>query len=207
MHDGAENLRREIAETEMDIKKIVIIAGSPKQDGNTAALVEWFCESARSAGAVTEVINAAGLDGNGGCISCRACQKQETYGCVLKDGISSAVGKMIGADVIIMATPLYFFSASAQIKSVVDRMFSLYKWDNDAGAMKTILQGKTFGLLASAYEDIGLDALEKPFKLTADYSAMKYASLLISNAGISGNIRKIPGVREKVTAFSKKVLM
>ena len=191
----------------MDIKKILIISGSPKKDGNTTALIEWFCEGARSAGAVTEVITAAGLDGKAGCISCRACQKKEAYGCVLKDGISSAVGKMIGADVIIMATPLYFFSASAQIKGVFDRMFSLYKWDNDAGTMKTVLKGKTFGVLASAYEDIGLDALEKPFKLTADYSAMKYASLLIPNAGVSGNIRKLSGVREKVIGFSKKVLM
>jgi multimeric flavodoxin WrbA len=190
----------------MAMKKILIISGSPKKDGNTTALIEWFCEGASSAGAVTEVINAAGLDGRAGCISCRACQKREAYGCVLKDGLSSAVGKMIGADVIIMATPLYFFSASAQIKSVFDRMFSLYKWDNDAGTMKTVLKGKTFCVLASAYEDIGLDALERPFRLTADYSAMKYASLLLPNAGVSGNIRKMPGVREKAVEFSKKVL-
>ena len=69
-----------------------------------------------------------------------------------------------------------------------------------------VLKGKTFGVLASAYEDIGLDALERPFRLTADYSAMKYASLLLPNAGVSGNIRKMPGVREKVMGFSKKVL-
>jgi multimeric flavodoxin WrbA len=190
----------------MNLKNILIISGSPKKDGNTAALIEWFCESVRSAGAVTEVINAAGLDGKAGCISCRACQSNKAYGCVLKDGISSAVGKMIVADIIIMATPLYFFSASAQIKRVFDRMFCLYKWDNDAGTMKTVLKGKTLGVLTSAYEDIGLEALEKPFKLTAEYSEMKYASLLIPNAGVSGNIREISGVREKVMEFSKKVL-
>ena len=66
---------------------------------------------------------------------------------------------MIGADIIVMATPLYFFSASAQIKGVFDRMFSLYKWDNDAGTMNTVLKGKTFCLIASAYEDSGLDVL------------------------------------------------
>lgn len=189
------------------IKKVVVISGSSKKDGNTAALIEWFCEGIRPTGAVSEVINAAGLEGKAGCISCRSCQKKEAYGCVLKDGFSSAIGKMIEADVIIMATPLYFFSASSQIKGVFDRMFSLYKWDNDAGTMKTVLKGKTFCVLASAYEDIGLDALEMPFKLTADYSAMKYASLLIPNAGVSGTIRKMPGIREKVIEFSNKVLM
>jgi len=188
------------------MKNILIISGSPKKKGNTAALIEWFCEGAGPRRVVTEIINAAELDGKPGCISCRACQKKDAYGCVLKDGIAHAVNKMITADVIIMATPLYFFSASAQIKIVFDRMFSLYKWDNDAGTMKTVLKGKTLGMLASAYEDIGLTTLEQPFKLTADYSAMRYASLLIPNAGVSGHIREIPGVREKVLKFAKKVM-
>lgn len=75
------------------IKKILIISGSPKKDGNTAALAAWFREGTRSTGAVAEVIDAAGLDGNAGCTSCRACQKKEAYGCVLKDGIRPPWGK------------------------------------------------------------------------------------------------------------------
>jgi len=188
------------------MKKILIISGSPKKNGNTAALIKWFCESVDSQVASTEIIRAAQLDGKPGCISCRVCQKKDDYGCVLKDEVALAVNKMITADIIIMATPLYFFSASAQIKRVFDRMFSLYKWDNDAGTMKTVLKGKKFGVLASAYEDVGLDSLEQPFKLTADYSAMRYVSLLIPNAGVSGHIREIPGVREKVLKFAKKVM-
>ena len=83
-------------------------------------------------------------------------------------------------------------------------MFSLYKWDNAAGTMRTVLRGKTLVLLGSAYEDVGLDALEKPFVLTADYSGMKYGSLLVPNAGESGDIRKRSGVREKAVALGKK---
>ena len=188
------------------MKKILIISGSPQKTGNTAALIEWFCESVDSRAAATEIVNAANLDGKPGCISCRVCQKKDAYGCVLKDEVALTVNKMITADIIIMATPLFFFSASAQIKRVFDRMFSLYKWDNDARTMKTVLKGKTFGVLASAYEDIGLDSLEQPFKLTADYSAMRYASLLIPNAGVSGEIQKKPEVRERVRAFAKSVL-
>jgi multimeric flavodoxin WrbA len=104
---------------------------------------------------------------------------------------------MAEADVIVLATPLYFFSASAQLKIVMDRMFSLYKWDNSTDTMDTILKGKTLVLLASAYEDIGLEALEAPFRITAEYSKMKYVSLVIPNVGVSGEIVNQPGIKEK----------
>jgi len=71
--------------------------------------------------------------------------------------------------------------------------------------MKTPLKGKTFVLIASAYEDIGLDSLEKPFKLTAEYTSMKFKSLLIPNAGESGDIKNKTDIREKAVALGKKV--
>ena len=183
-------------------REILILSGSPKKNGNTAALIEWFTEGAVSKGARVELIHTAFLHYKfPGCTSCRACQKNEAYECVVDDDASLVLRKMAVADVIVMATPLYFFSASAQLKVIIDRMFSLYKWDNAAGTMKTVLQGKTLALLASAYEDVGLDALEKPFALTAEYTGMKFESLLVPNAGESGDIRKLTGIREKATTF------
>jgi multimeric flavodoxin WrbA len=185
---------------------VLILSGSPKKNGNTAALIEWFTEGAGSKGAKIELIHTAFLHFKfPGCTSCRLCQKRESYGCVIEDDVSPVLLKMAAADVIVMATPLYFFAASAQLKVVIDRMFSLYKWDNAAGTMRTILKGKTLALLASAYEDVGLDALEKPFALTADYTGMKFKSLLVPNAGESGEIRKKHGIREKVITFGSKL--
>jgi hypothetical protein len=60
-------------------------------------------------------------------------------------------------------------------------------------------------LIASAYEDVGLDELSKPFALTAEYTGMRYKSLLIPNAGTSGDIRKKDGIREKAVEFGKDV--
>ena len=190
----------------MMAKKILILSGSPKKDGNTAQLVKWFCEGAGSKGAQIEVVNTALLKyKTTGCASCRQCQKLDKYECVIDDEAKPVLAKMAFADVIVMATPLYFFSASAQLKLVFDRMFSLYKWDNEAGTMRTVLKGKTFVLIASAYEDVGLDALEKPFALTASYSGMKFESLLVPNAGVSGEIGKVEGIREKGIALGRKI--
>ena len=187
-------------------KKILIVNGSPKKNGNTAALVEWFAEGARSSGAQVEIAGAAFLTCKvSGCTSCRQCQTIEEYRCVIDDGATAVLGKMAGADAIVMASPLYFFAASAQLKVIVDRMFSLYKWDNEKGTMKTPLAGKQFVFLGSAYEDVGLDAMEAPFVLTARYTGMPYESLLVPNAGVSGDIGKQQGVHDRAVALGAKI--
>jgi multimeric flavodoxin WrbA len=187
-------------------KKILILNGSPKKNGNTAMLVRWFVEGCRAKGGQIEVVQTAFLKyKTTGCTSCRRCQKLKKYECVINDEARPVLSKMAKVDVIVMATPLYFYSASAQLKLIIDRMFSLYKWDNKANTMETPLKGKTFVLLASAFEDIGLDILEKSFVLTADYSDMKFKSLLVPNSGESGEINKLTGIRQKAIALGKKV--
>jgi len=84
-------------------------------------------------------------------------------------------------------------------------MFCLYKWDNAAGTMTTPLKGKKLVLIASAYEDVGLDAMEKPFVLTADYSGMGFESLLVPNAGESGDVKTQAAVREKAVAMGCRI--
>jgi multimeric flavodoxin WrbA len=187
-------------------KKILVLSGSPKKDGNTAALVKWFSEGAESKGAEVKIIQTAFLKYKSfGCTSCRTCQKIAKYECVINDEAKPILAKMAEVDVIVMATPLYFYGPSAQLKLVFDRMFSLFKWDNEADTMKTPLKGKTFVLIASAYEDIGLDDLEKPFALTAKYTSMKFESLLIPNAGESGDIKNKTNIKKKAIALGRKV--
>jgi len=189
------------------LKKILVLSGSPNKKGNTALLVNWFSEGARSKGADVEIVQTAFLKYKfNGCTSCRSCQKIKKYECVINDEAKPVLVKMAKVDVIVMATPLYFYGPSAQLKLIFDRMFSLYKWDNKTGTMKTPLKGKTFTLIASAYEDIGLDALEKPFRLTAEYTGMKFKSLLIPNAGESGDIKNRTNIREKAIALGKKAV-
>ncbi|MDD3089308.1 MAG: flavodoxin family protein [Candidatus Omnitrophica bacterium] len=186
-------------------KKILVISGSPRKNGNTARLVKWFAAGARSAGAMVSIVDAAKLKSAvNGCTSCRMCQKSAKYECVIKDEITPVLRKMAASDVIAMATPLYFYTPSAQLKLVMDRMFSLYKWDNTTDTFTTPMEGKTLALIVSAYEDIGLDTISKPFKFTADYSGMKYMSLLVPNAGESGQIEEIKGIRDKARKFGVK---
>lgn len=187
-------------------KKVLIISGSPKKDGNTASLVDWLAQGAQEKGSQVEIIPVAFLKyKHPGCTACRVCQNSKEYECVIKDDAREVLKKMAKAEFIVMATPLYFFSASAQLKVIFDRMFSLYKWDNQANTFTSPLKGKTFALIASAYEDVGLDALEAPFRLTADYSGMKFQSLLIPNAGVSGSLKNNQKIKEQALDFGRKL--
>ncbi|MDD5073197.1 MAG: flavodoxin family protein [Candidatus Omnitrophica bacterium] len=187
-------------------KKILVLNGSPKKNGNTAKLSGWFAAGARSKGADVEVVNVAFLKyKSSGCTSCRTCQKIKEYECVINDGAKAVLKKMAKADVIVFATPLYFYGPSAQLKVIIDRMFSLYKWDNTTDTFESPLKGKTMALLLSAYEDIGLDNVERSFRIIADYSETKFRSFLVPNARESGEIVKLKGIRKKAAAFGKKI--
>ncbi len=186
-------------------KYILIINGSPKVNGNTSRLINWFVEGVNSKCGKIKIIRAASLKFKlNGCVSCRRCQKTDDYRCLINDDVKKVLNKMAKADTIV--TPLYFYGPSAQLKLIIDRMFSLYKWDNAANTFKTPMRGKSMILILSAYEGIGLDIVERSFKLIADYSSMKFGSLLVPNAGESAEIGKIKGIREKVLKFGRKVV-
>jgi multimeric flavodoxin WrbA len=181
------------------LKKILILNGSPKKNGNTAKLISWFSEEARSKGARVKVVRAVSLTSKvNGCMACRACQRNDKYECVINDDIKDVLKKMKKADLVVFASPLYFYGPSAQLKLVIDRMFSLYKLDGTSP-----MNGKAMGLILSAYEDIGLKVVEESFKLIADYSEMSFRSLLVPDARESGEVEDMKGIRCRVKKFAQ----
>jgi len=188
------------------LNKILILNGSPVKNGNTVKLISWFAQEARAKGARVKIVRAASLASKvNGCMSCRACQKMPKYECVVKDDVNDVLKEMQKADVIVFATPLYFYGPSAQLKLIIDRMFSLYKWDNKTDTFTSPMRGKAMGLILSAYEDIGLKAVEESFKLIADYSQMSFSSLLVPDARESGEVEKIKGIRGRARDFAQKI--
>lgn len=105
-------------------KKIVILNGSPRKNGNTSTLVKAFTEGAKNAGnTVTEFfLNDMNIQGCKGCFGGHSSQK---YPCVQKDDMASIYPAVKESDVIILATPLYYWNMSGQIRMVIDRLFAL----------------------------------------------------------------------------------
>lgn len=99
-------------------KKVLILSGSPRKGGNSDILCDEFARGAAEAGHAVEKIRVAEKN-IGYCRGCYACK--ESGICVQKDDMAEVLQKMIDADVLVLASPVYFYSIDAQLKAVIDR--------------------------------------------------------------------------------------
>jgi multimeric flavodoxin WrbA len=101
--------------------KVVAFNGSARKDGNTAIMVRWVFEELENAGIETELIQLKGKKING-CIACYKCFENTNQRCAVeKDDLNACLEKMIVADAIILASPVYFSDVTPQIKALMDR--------------------------------------------------------------------------------------
>ena len=103
-------------------KNVLIISGSPRVNGNSEMLCDAFASGAKSAGCAVEKISLAGKK-LGFCTACHACRAEE---CPQKDDAPGIIRKMLQADIIVLATPVYFFTMCAQLKALIDRSVMVY---------------------------------------------------------------------------------
>lgn len=100
-------------------KKILILSGSPRTGGNSDILCDEFQRGAEERGHYVEKIRVASKDVHP-CIACYHCRENGGE-CVFKDDMAEILQKMIEADVLVLASPVYFYSIDAQLKAVIDR--------------------------------------------------------------------------------------
>ena len=100
-------------------KKVLILSGSPRKGGNSDLLCDEFMRGAIDAGCEVEKIRVAEKK-IGYCSACYYCQKSGGL-CAKKDDMAEILQKMIDADVIVLSSPVYFYSVDAQLKAVIDR--------------------------------------------------------------------------------------
>lgn len=109
-------------------KSVLIISTSLRNGSNSALLAEEFARGAREMGHTVEEI---GLDGHElrFCRGCLACQGKQDGHCVMQDNADAIVQKMAKADVLVFATPIYFYEMSGQMKTLLDRTNPLFPVD------------------------------------------------------------------------------
>ena len=104
-------------------KKVLIISASPRKGGNSDALCDQFLLGAKEAGHNVEKVFLRDHKINY-CLGCGVCNN--THVCVQKDDMKGLLDKMVDADVIVLATPVYFYTMDAQLKTFIDRCVSRY---------------------------------------------------------------------------------
>ena len=100
-------------------RKVLIISSSPRRGGNSDLLCDRFMEGAREAGLEVEKVFLKDLKINY-CTGCNRCYNGE-HPCPQRDDAAGVLEKMVAADVIVMATPVYFYTVCGQMKTLIDR--------------------------------------------------------------------------------------
>lgn len=98
--------------------KILVLMGSPNKNGSTHILVEQFARGAREKGHTVEIVDCARADVHP-CNGCVMCGYEGT--CAQRDGMDRLRTRILASDMLVFATPLYYFGMAAQLKTVVDR--------------------------------------------------------------------------------------
>lgn len=134
-------------------RKIMIVTGSNRQNGNTATLAKWVADGARRGGAEVEIVDMARINSQThGCTACMRCQASANYRCAIDDEVSETLAKIPGCSTLVLASPVYFLGFSAQLKMFIDRMFSLIKISPGKGS-EHALKNTRLALLASCGGD------------------------------------------------------
>lgn len=137
-------------------KKVLILSGSPRKDGNSDILCNEFMRGATESGNEVEKIRVAEKK-IGYCTGCYACR--DTGVCAIKDDMDEVMQKLIDADVIVFASPVYFYSIDAQLKALIDR--TVCRW--------TEVKDKEFYYIMTA-ADSGTKSMETTLACFRGYS-------------------------------------
>jgi len=108
------------------MKKVIVISTSLRAGSNSDLLADKFVEGAKAAGNEVEKISLVGKNIQF-CKGCLACQKLGR--CVINDDVNDIMARVLKADVVVWATPIYYYEMSGQMKTLIDRMNAMYPLD------------------------------------------------------------------------------
>lgn len=141
-------------------KRIVILNGSPRRNGNTSTLVKAFTEGAESAGNTVTEFFLDGMDIHG-CKGCFGGHSSKECPCVQKDDMAQIYPAVKQCDMVVLATPLYYWNMSGQLRTAIDRLFALEEGDenllrghNRASALLMAAEGHGFEDVLTYYNHL-----------------------------------------------------
>ncbi|HIR41549.1 MAG TPA: flavodoxin family protein [Candidatus Egerieicola pullicola] len=168
-------------------KKIVVITGSPRKKGNSFAMTDAFVQAAKAKGHTVTRFDTAMMK-IGGCHACETCF-QTGKACSFDDDFNRIAPAILEADAIVYTMPVYWYSIPAQIKGVIDRIYSFCVAGKD-------LAGKECGLIACCEENdkTVLDGVRIPLERSAALLNWKMVGeVLIPGVLNIGDIEKTDG--------------
>jgi multimeric flavodoxin WrbA len=182
--------------------KVLIALGSPRKTGNSAALAEQVAAGARAAGATVESHYLHGMDLHP-CRACNACHRDTERGCVIEDDMQILYPKLVEADALVLASPVYWFTVSAQTKIFMDRWYAL------EGSNGNAMAGKRVGILltygdSDPFNSGAVNAL-RTFQDGFRYIGAEIVGAVYGSASKAGEIRENKALMEKAHRLGERL--
>ncbi|MCI9556909.1 flavodoxin family protein [Oscillospiraceae bacterium 50-16] len=178
-------------------KKIVVITGSPRKNGNSFAMTDAFIQAAEARGHTITRFDAA-MKKVGGCRACETCFKTGKA-CSFDDDFNTIAPAILEADAVVFTMPVYWYSIPAQIKGVIDRLFSFVVGGKD-------ISGKECAVIACCEEDdlSVMDGVRVPLERSAALMKWKMVGeVLVPGVLNAGDISKTDGCEQAAALAGK----
>ena len=169
--------------------KITVLNGSPRKQ-NTTAMVEAFAEGAKAAGHEVEVIQVGKMKING-CLACEYCHGKGAGQCIQKDDMEKVMPAYKDCDMIVFASPIYYFDVTAQLSAAIQRVYAIGK---PAKATRAAL------LLSSASPNPFEGALAT-YRTMIGYMGLEDAGIITAAGDENGSEAKLTEIRDFAKAL------
>ncbi len=183
-------------------KKILLTLGSPRKEGNSATLAKQLVAGAEAAGSVIEKFYLHGMNIRP-CTGCDTCQGEPDRNCVIDDDMQILYPKLRRTDAIAIASPVYWFTVSAQTKIFMDRWYAL------GGADGYALAGKRIGIIltygdSDPFTSGAVNAL-RTFQDAFNYVGADIVGMVYGSASEAGEIKDNSDLMEKAYELGKQL--
>lgn len=162
--------------------KITVLQGSARLGGNTARLVAKFKEGAESAGHTVEVVNVGIMKING-CIGCEYCHTKGNGECVQKDDMQKVYPALADCDLLVIASPVYYWSFTGQIQSTITRFYAPEK-----------PKATKYAMIITSHSPNVYDAITSQFKDVVDYFGAESVGIITANGDERTSAEKLKEV-------------
>jgi multimeric flavodoxin WrbA len=184
-------------------KNVMIVVGSPRKRGNSSLLAKQVASGAKDAGAKVELFFLHGMNIKP-CSACDGCRKKRGTGCVIRDDMQKLYPRMRAADAIVIASPIYWFTVSAQTKLFMDRWYAFGADEN-----YKVLAEKKFGIVlayadADPFSSGAVNAL-RTFQDAFNYLGADVVGTVYGSAWKAGEIGKNKPVMKQAYALGEKI--
>jgi len=186
-----------------DLKKVLVLLGSPRKKGNSALLAEKIARGAKSKGAEIEMIRLHDLR-IAPCKSCYACQEPGSKGCSIKDDMQKIYHSMLEAEAWVIASPVYWFTMSAQTKLWMDRCLAFPAYGKDPFNGKKIAIAMSYG--GEDPFDSGCVNALRTFQDAYGYVGARIVGIVYGSAMKAGEIKSNEPLMKTAEELGRRLL-